>query len=437
VNKYLIAGLILIVSCSVFNHSLNAQVNALEKNELIDSLVIKLAENYVFPDVAALMGKKIRQNQQQKKYQNITDGFELAQQLTADLHSVSRDKHINVHYSEQEIPSDLKPMELPAGEKEAYGEYLKHDNYGISKLDILKGNIGYIDFNYLCSPEFAGETYAAMMNYIAHTEALIIDLRNCRGSNSPDAIPFLLSYLFKEPVHLNDLVWRRGNETRQSWTYAYVPGKKYTAQPVYVLTSSSTFSGAEEMAYDLQNLGRAVLMGEITGGGANPGGEIYLTLHFSMFVPVGRAVNPITKTNWEGVGVKPDSIMDARLALYKAKLAAARYVQANTKDEGWKGFLQKTIYQFEKDIPEFKPVRFDLKGFQDAKSVFVTGSFNNWSPDKGVMLKENGGWTLTTTAEPGKINYKFIVDGKYITDPANPQTEVDGNYTNSVMTIKQ
>ena len=81
--------------------------------------------------------------------------------------------------------------------------------------------------------------------------------------------------------------------------------------------------------------------------------------------------------------------------------------------------------------------RLQLKGFQDAKSVTVTGSFNNWSPDKGVMLKENGGWTLTTTAEPGKINYKFIVDGKYITDPANPQTEVDGNYTNSVMTIKQ
>src|SRR5690606_22560079 len=214
-----------------------------------------------------------------------------------------------------------------------------------SKVEILKGNIGYINFNYLCSPEFAGHTYTSMMNYISHTEALIIDLRNCRGSQSPDAIPFLLSYFFNEPVHLNDLVWRKGNETRQSWTYAHVPGKKFTTPPIYVLTSASTFSGAEEMAYDLQQLKRAVIMGEITGGGANPGGDMYLSKHFSIFMPVGQAINPISKTNWEGVGVKPDSLIDARLVLHRAKLAATKYVQANTTDEGWKGFLQQTIHE--------------------------------------------------------------------------------------------
>ena len=425
------------VSSFVFNLPIKAQISAKERNELIDSLVIKLNENYVFPQVAELMAKKIRQNQQQKNYESITDGHILAQQLTADLRSISNDKHINIRYSVTPVRADLKPMELPADEKSAYGEYLKHDNYGISKVEILKGNIGYINFNYLCSPEFAGHTYTSMMNYISHTEALIIDLRNCRGSQSPDAIPFLLSYFFNEPVHLNDLVWRKGNETRQSWTYAHVPGKKFTTQPIYVLTSASTFSGAEEMAYDLQQLKRAVIMGDVTGGGANPGGDMYLSKHFTIFMPVGQAINPMSKTNWEGVGVKPDSLMDARLVLNRARLAATKYVHANTNDEGWKGFLQQAINEIEKDIPVFTKVRFSLKGFQDAKSVFVTGSFNNWSPDKHAMKKENDEWVITTTAEPGKLMYKFIVDGKYISDPANPQTETEGNYTNSVMTIKQ
>src|SRR5690606_22033768 len=116
------------------NLPIKAQISAKERNELIDSLVIKLNENYVFPQVAELIAKKIRQNQQQKNYESITDGNKLAQQLTADLRSISNDKHINIRYSETPVRADLKPMELPADEKSAYGEYLKHDNYGISKV---------------------------------------------------------------------------------------------------------------------------------------------------------------------------------------------------------------------------------------------------------------------------------------------------------------
>ena len=398
-------------------------------------MLIRLQENYVFPDMATAMSEKIRLFQRQKKYDTITDGHKLAQQLTQDLQSVSKDRHINVHYSEKPISADLKPMELPESEKEGYHQYLKNDNYGIGKVDILKGNIGYIDFKYLSAPEFAGHTYAAMMNYISHTEALILDLRNCRGSTSPDAIPFLLSYFFEKPVHLNDLHWRKGNEIHQSWTYAYVPGKKYTRQSIYVLTSAATFSGAEEMAYDLQNLKRAVIMGEVTGGGANPGGETYITQHFSMFVPVGQAINPITKTNWEGVGVKPDSLMNARIALHRARLAATRQVMVNTNDEGWKGYLQQVIHEIEKDVPVYSNVRFVLRGYDSAKQVFVTGSFNNWSPEANPMKKENGEWVLKVQAETGKLTYKFIVDGEYITDPGNPNTEPDGKYVNSVIEV--
>ena len=133
------------------------------------------------------------------------------------------------------------------------------------------GNIGYIDFKFLCGTEYAGDFYAAMMNYINHTDALIIDFRKCGGAMSDNVISFLCSYFFADKTHLNDLYWRERNFTQQTWTQVVVPGKKYLNKPIYVLTSGGTFSGAEEMAYDLKNLKRATIIGEVTGGGANPG----------------------------------------------------------------------------------------------------------------------------------------------------------------------
>ena len=106
--------------------------------------------------------------------------------------------------------------------------------------------------------------------------------------------------------HLNSLYWREGNVTEQYWTLPYVPGKKFGDKPVYVLTSKDTFSGGEEFAYNLKTRQRATLIGETTGGGAHPGTAYRLHPHFDVFIPNGRAVNPITGSNWEGTGVTPD-----------------------------------------------------------------------------------------------------------------------------------
>src|SRR6201999_3732024 len=112
-------------------------------------------------------------------------------------------------------------MTTPESEKPGLKKFLKFINYGINKIDVLQGNIGYIDFKGFCTPEFAGDTYAAMMDYLANTDALIIDLRKCGGSGSPDAIPFFASYFFTEPQHLVDWHWRKNNVIKQAWSYAY------------------------------------------------------------------------------------------------------------------------------------------------------------------------------------------------------------------------
>jgi C-terminal processing protease CtpA/Prc len=167
--------------------------------------------------------------------------------------------------------------------------------------------------------------YASRMSQVADARALILDLRENHGGD-PSAVALLLSYLFEPPpVHLNDIWWRDDGSTWQLWTRAHVEGKRFGGKkPVFVLTSRRTFSGGEEAAYDLQVQKRATLVGETTGGGANPAPLHKLDENFALAIPSGRAINPVTYTNWEGTGVVPDVAVDAAAALEEAHHRALR-----------------------------------------------------------------------------------------------------------------
>src|SRR5690606_18540332 len=106
-------------------------------------------------------------------------------------------------------------------------------------------NVGYLKFNMFAEPEICGPTATAAMNFLANVSALVIDMRQ-NGGGSPAMVAYVSTYLFNTPTHLNDLYTRMDDSTRQWWTVPYVPGERLAAQPVYVLTSSRTFSAAEE-----------------------------------------------------------------------------------------------------------------------------------------------------------------------------------------------
>jgi C-terminal processing protease CtpA/Prc len=162
------------------------------------------------------------------------------------------------------------------------------------------------------------------MNSLADTEASIFDVRK-NGGGSGDMVALLISYLVDEtPVHLNDFVGRDGNVTESYFTFAELPGRRYGPKDVYVLTSSYTFSAAEEFCYNLKNLGRATLIGETTGGGANPIRWFELPAGFRASIPTARARNPITQTNWEGTGVTPHIEVPADAALKTAHRLALK-----------------------------------------------------------------------------------------------------------------
>jgi hypothetical protein len=411
-------------------------LNAAARARAIDGVLRCLNEGYVFPEVARKMEKAIRERAANKEYDALVDGNALAEQLTRDLRAVSQDKHIRVGYSAEVLqPEPPMSLHVPPPMDEATRRDLARDNYGLTKLDILKGNIGFLQFRLLAPPEVAGETYIAAMNYLANTDALIIDLRTCGGAISPDAIPMLCSYFFANPTHLNDIYWRPDNSTRQLWTWAHVPGKRYLEKPIYLLTGFGTFSGAEELAYDLKNLKRATLIGETTGGGAHGGGDRRADDHFTVWVPLGRAINPITKTNWEGVGVTPDVAVPAVRALHQAHTTALQKLIATTADAAWKERLKGVLADVERNAPQLKKVTLRLTGHSDARQVTVAGTFNSWSPAADPLVRQGDAWVREVEAEPGRHAYKFVVDGRWILDPANPQTERDGEYTNSVLTV--
>jgi C-terminal processing protease CtpA/Prc len=89
--------------------------------------------------------------------------------------------------------------------------------------------------------------------------------------------------------------------------------------PLYVLTDGETYSAAECLAYTLQSLAAAVVVGERTAGGAHPTRSFVIReAEIVVTVPVRNMINPRTGTNWEGAGVKPDLEVPAGLALETA-----------------------------------------------------------------------------------------------------------------------
>jgi C-terminal processing protease CtpA/Prc len=321
---------------------------------VIDTILKRLNDSYVFPEVAKKMELSIRDRVAKKEYDQITSAKQFATKLTTDLQAVSNDKHLRVRYSNEAIPERGPRREPSAEEREQRKRDLNWMNHGFAKVERLPGNIGYIEFLNFMDEELGADTVAAAMNFVNNTDALIIDMRRNGGGN-PAMVALVCSYLFgPDPVHLNDLYWREGNRTEEFWTRKEVSGKRYLNKDVYVLTSNRTFSGAEEFTYNLKNLKRATIIGETTGGGAHPGGGFRISEHFGMFVPTGRAISPITKTNWEGTGVTPDIMMAADQALLTARLLALKKSLSSLTNPDFKEGVKEEIEKLENELTNLK-----------------------------------------------------------------------------------
>src|SRR5262245_40375814 len=292
---------------------------------VVEHLVAHLNQSYVFPERAMRAAELLRSRRQQGAYDDAA-GPELCERISADLLQACDDKHLRLIW--HETPPVARDE---ARLHEQLRKQIRRENHGVRRVELLPSSIGLIELTIIPEASSGGPTLAAAMQLVSYTAALILDLRATRGG-SPDGVALLSSYLFADgEVHLSDIVEGPNGPTRQYWTTAYLLGPRYLDRPVYVLTSSTTFSGGEALAYDLQAHGRAVIVGETTRGGAHPSVMVPLTGQIELRLPVARSVNAVTGDNWEGVGVEPDIAVAASEAL---DLARRVVVQTLTGESG-------------------------------------------------------------------------------------------------------
>ena len=309
--------------------------------EIVTSALRLLRANYVFPELAERAAVAVEARLEAGEYDDL-DEIALTELLTAHLQEVTDDKHLRVRLGGGPMrhgPVPGGPGPRPGGPNEddprdhetrrlASRKMGRMDNFGIRKVERLDGNVGYLDVRRVPIPANAGPAITAAMELVAGTFALIIDLRR-NGGGSPEGVAYWCSYLLEEhPTHLNDIFHADTGETRQFWALPYVPGTRYVDRPVYVLTSSHTFSGGEDFAYTLQALGRAEVIGETTGGGAHPTRPFPISPAVHIGIPFARSINPVTGTNWQGTGVVPDVAVPEAQAYDVAYARALRRVLA-------------------------------------------------------------------------------------------------------------
>lgn len=292
------------------------------RRRVVEGAAARLDSFYVFPDVAKRMGDSARARLARGAYDGYTNGPGFALRLDHDLGEIAHDRHLHVRYSGSPLPvprpeGAAPPVRTPA-DIARDREQADEDNCGFRKAEVLEGNVGYLRFDYFAPVELCGATASAAMNFLAGTRALVVDMRE-NGGGKPEMVRHVVSYLFDGRTHINDLWTRSTGKTEEFWTRDSVEGRRFGGtKPVYVLTSNGTFSGGEEFTYDLRTQHRATIVGETTGGGAHPVRMRPIDEHFAIGVPYARAINPVTKTNWEGTGVEPDVKVKAADALATA-----------------------------------------------------------------------------------------------------------------------
>jgi Peptidase family S41/N-terminal domain of Peptidase_S41 in eukaryotic IRBP len=325
----------------------------LTSRDIVERALALLRENYVFPELAEQVATAVETRLAAGEYDNL-DEIALTELLTSHLQEASGDRHLRTGLGGGPGPGRPGPgrpgPERPGPGRRAGGpgddraepgdgEPVDHearrlkmrqmgrlDNFGIHRVERLDGNIGYLELRRMPLPENAGPAIAAAMELVGGTYALIIDMRR-NGGGSPGGVTVWCSYLLPEnPVHLNDIFHADTGETRQFWSLPYLPGSRYLDKPVYVLTSSRTFSGGEDLCYTLQALGRAEVIGETTGGGAHPTRPFPVSAAVHIAIPFARSINPVTGTNWQGTGVIPDTQVPADEAYPAAYAKALRHV---------------------------------------------------------------------------------------------------------------
>ena len=359
---------------------------------VIDSTCSVIIRNYVYPEKARAISDHIRQKLKNGAYDTMADSRRLAAVITSDIRAVQPDKHLAVRF-DPELENRIRAFVATFQKDKAELEQERKQNFFFRKVEILKGNIGYIVFTgFADTNELSRSTVRAAMQFVAHTEALILDLRNNFGGR-PEMAKELAAYFFSRP----QLSGKSFNRINNAWTEEWIGDRPdvtqglYLPMPLYILTSERTFSAAEGLAYNLQILKNAVVVGDTTRGGAHTTRSFALGNGFVAFVPFTRGENVLTKTDWEGTGIVPNITISEDSSLLKAQELILEHRLRMAKDEREKRKLQWLINDLKTQMLNLIVPEEIMKQY--------TGSFEEF-----FFQVENGQLFCTNTHQRNKKN---------------------------------
>ena len=291
-------------------------LSAAYKKETIEKLSLLIQDFYIYPEVAKKTTEYLTKQYEAGHFDKCKNNETFASVLTEVVQSVNKDKHMRIMSNAHYI-APKNTLEAKAAHRMGQINNYRSLNHGFITLNILEGNVAYLDLRMFAPMDRAKEMADAYMKLLSQTDAVIIDLTK-NGGGDPSMVQYLCSYFFDKKTHLNSLYYREGDRTQEYWTLEKVGGKKMVDIPLFIMIGEETFSAAEEFSYDMQSLKRATLIGQTSAGAANPGGTRGINDNLAVFIPNGRPINPGTKTNWEGVGVQPEILTKKEETLEKA-----------------------------------------------------------------------------------------------------------------------
>jgi len=340
------------------------------KTEVIQELMTTLIERYILPDVAQKIYDRLHMDLQNKIYDRIDGSHRFAFEIDKVLQEISNDKHLHFSFDPHEARKIVAKQNCKGEEAQNFLEQnlMKEmeTNFGFHKIEILEGNIGYLDLRRFYHTDNASETAVAAMNFLVNSDAIIIDLRKNRGGE-PEMVQLMSSYFLRGRTPLNYIERRPEGKTEQYWTLPHVPGKRMLETELYLLTSDKTFSAAEGFIYGLKCLRRATIIGETTKGGAHPVDFFALQDRFVLMLPTGRTLNPISGKNWEAVGIEPDVKTSAEKAFNTAYRIALENLIHKTKEKTRIAWLQLALDEL---IAKLTPVKVDKKLLQSYTGLY-------------------------------------------------------------------
>jgi retinol-binding protein 3 len=336
------------------SQSLTAEI----RKQTIEDLAALLPERYAYKEIGQKLQQLLREKLQAGKYDLYASPLEFSIAVTNDLRSFNSDRHLALNFSPQTQPaaSTTTPTRPPTAEEQAkqVSVFNRQMNFGFKNVRFLNGNVGYLKFDYFDSYlEYSSPVVDAAMAFFKNSDALIIDLRE-NGGGSGQMVNYIAGFFFRKRQLTGTSYNRLTDTTTEEFITPQPDEKQLPEMDLYILTSKSTVSAAEALAYNLKYLKNAKVIGETSAGAANPGRVTRLNNLFTAFIPNRHGMNVVTKTNWEGTGVPVDISCPAEDALRVARIEALKKLRQRATDSLQQKKFDNYITYLEKTEPEIE-----------------------------------------------------------------------------------